>query len=383
MKNCIIKNVLLHNSKKWLKGEVKIKDGYISEVGFNQVKEKVKRKTNIPVIDGKGNMLMPGMIDIHFHGIDKIDLCTPEIKSIESIEKKMLKKGVTGFLATFYSLSYSKLKKNLIFYREYLQKRKGKTIILGVNLEGPFLNKKQSGAHERNLLTDFSDKKYIELIKEYKDIIKVITLSPELSKANKYIKLFTGWGIKVMIGHTLSTFHQSEQAVLSGAAGITHFYNRITPFHHREVGVMGTVFLNRSVFVELIADGIHSSPEALQMLFNSVDDDRIILVSDMIMSGGSTHKIKGVQGCFAYANKKNIFVGGGSHLINIIKNITKSLDIDVKRVWRFVSINPASMLGLKKRIGCIKKGMKADMILMDEELIIKNVFKAGEKICVA
>ena len=379
----LLKNIFLLYDGKWQKGVVGVENGRISGCFLDKAGINTASKKKVKKINCRGKMLLPGMIDIHIHGTSTIDSINIDERTVEKLERVLLKKGVTGFLPTFYSIPFLQLRKNLVFYREYIRKRKGRTSILGVNLEGPFLNKNQSGAHDKKMLTEFPDSKYKDLISEFRDIIRVITVSPELKQAMRHIKLFSSWKIKVMIGHSRATFNESECAVSAGACGITHFYNRTTPFHHREVGITGTAFLNDSVYVELIADSLHSSREALKIALNNIDNKRVIMISDMIAVPDSGKLVKGINGCRGYADGKGMFVGGGSHLINCIKNVVKTVDMDISAVWDFVSCNPASFLGISKNYGGIKKGMKADMVIVNNKLKIQSVIKSGEIICVA
>ena len=158
----IIKNAFILTEEGFRKGSVSVKGKRISDVAFGK-EIKPGKNEGVNVLNAKGCRLLPGMIDIHFHGMGQIDSGIIDEKKIEKLERELLKKGVTGFLPTFYSLPYSALKNNLTFYRDYLAQRKGKTAVLGLNLEGPFLNKKQGGAHDKRFLTGFHDKRYIQL----------------------------------------------------------------------------------------------------------------------------------------------------------------------------------------------------------------------------
>ena len=374
----IIKNVQILQDEGWKKGNVLIKG---SRIVLCDLSGKKAEKRQGPVIQGRGNRLVPGMIDIHFNGMEKIDCICPGEKALEKLETKLLARGITGYLPTIYSVSYSALKKNLNIYRKYMTARIGKTIVLGLNLEGPFLNLSQAGAHDKRYLRDFSDKKYIDLIREFRDIIKVITVAPELPQAKRYIRIFSGWGIRVMLGHTLADYRQSVSAIDAGALGITHLFNRTTPFHHRDVGIVGAAFLDKRVFVELIADGLHCSMEAVRMAMGSICHKRIILVSDMIATPAKARLVRGTEGCRGYMDGRDIFLGGASHLLSNVRNMLHGLHLDMGTVWKFVSENPAAFLGLKASLGRIRKGMKADLLIVDKDCKIKNVIKSGELIC--
>ncbi|MBN1521566.1 MAG: N-acetylglucosamine-6-phosphate deacetylase [Candidatus Aureabacteria bacterium] len=383
MADLVIKNISVFQENGFRRGTVFIRNGRIKKCDFSRNPEKPSLGEEAAIINGRGNLLLPGMIDIHFHGTGGADSSKATEAILEKMENSLLCQGVTGFLPTFYSIPFSLLEKNLQFYRGYLRRNTGKTSVLGVNLEGPFLNKKQGGSHDKKLLTDFSDTKYVRLIREYRDIIRIITVAPELRSAMKHIRQFSQWGIRVMLGHTLATCSESRRAFSAGASGITHFYNRITPFHHREVGLIGAAFLDRDVYVELIADGLHSSPEALQIAFKNIHRDRIIIVSDSIVCPEKVKVIKGLQGCRGYVDSSNNFVGGGSSLLSSLKHVIKNMGMDLEKAWGCASLNPAVFLGEEKNYGSIRPGRKADLVILDQNLGIRTVIKSGEIICAA
>jgi N-acetylglucosamine-6-phosphate deacetylase len=372
MKRYIFKNILL-----WKNGFFKKADVCVDEAEPENSCDKCSPGKGREVINGSGKMLLPGLVDIHFHGLDDIDASQADEKKLQLLEDRLLRKGVTGFLPSFYSLPFRMLEENLHFYRRYLAARKGRTSILGVNLEGPFLNTRQAGAHRKEFLTDFSDMKYISLVREFCDIIRVITVSPELENAKKYIRLFAGWNIRVMMGHTAATYAQAEEAVRAGVSGITHLYNRTTPFHQREVGVIGTAFLNDAVYTELIADGLHSSREALKIAFRNISPERLILVSDRVPHAKKRKIVRGHGALKGYIGESNSFAGGGSYLIDCLRFVVRKLGVDAGKAWLSVSSNPAAFLS-RGRAGKIKTGC----IVMDGSLKITNIMKYGEISCV-
>jgi len=301
--------------------------------------------------------------------------------SLRKLENYLLKHGITSFIPTFYSIPFKNLKKNLQFYRDYIYKYKNNTCIAGVNLEGPFLNKKQCGSHNKKYLKNFKDSNYINLIKEFRDIIRIITISPEIPFAIKYIKLFSNYGIKVMLGHTLADFQQSMRAFSAGASGVTHFYNKITPFHHRNVGLMGAVFLNENVFVELIADGLHTSKQALQIALKNIPLSKVIIVSDSIARPEGARLVRGFNGCKGYMDRYGNFIGGSSNLLGLLFYIVKKVGIKLEEAWNMVSTNPGVFIDEKQNFGVVKKGKKADLLIVSKKMKIEKVIKSGEVVC--
>ncbi|MEW6676153.1 MAG: hypothetical protein AB1348_09185, partial [Nitrospirota bacterium] len=156
------------------------------------------------------------------------------------------------------------------------------SLILGVHLEGPFLNPLRCGALNKNSFIKPTISSLKKLIAGYEDIIKIITIAPELPGALKIIEKCIELGIKVNMGHSDATYKQALDSKKAGATGITHIFNAMRPFHHREPGLTGLGLLDKDLYIEVIADGIHLHPKTLELIFATKRLDRIILISDSI-----------------------------------------------------------------------------------------------------
>ena len=273
------------------------------------------------------------MIDIHIHGISNLG-----IEDLISIAKLLKQRGVEGFLPTIYPSSIHKMREDMAITRDaFSHQTQEQAKILGLHLEGPFLNPLKAGALNSNSFLQPTEYNLEKLIDGFEDFIKIITLAPELAGAMKLIKKITDKGIIVSLGHSDATFDIANKAYNSGAKGITHIFNAMRGFHHREPGLAGFGLLNKDIFIEVIADPFHLHAETLKMIFKVKNKDRIIIVSDSVRNEkGSSSGIK---------NEKEILCGG-SFILD--KSLEWLIEIGVSKgdLLKAVSDNPKRYLSL-------------------------------------
>lgn len=245
-------------------------------------------------------MLIRGFFDLHTHGAGRYDTRTSRPEDILRIAELHGKEGIAAILPTIYPASIITMRRNIEAVREAIKiqgsEGRGKEVdkghsaaITGVHLEGPFLNPLRCGALDKDsfLKPDVSSLK--RLIDGYEEIIKIITISPELPGALKVIERCREIGIKVNMGHSNATYREAFEAKRAGATGVTHLFNAMRPFHHRDPGIIGLALIDNDLYVEVIADGIHLSPETLRLIFNIKSPERILVVSDSIKGADNRH----------------------------------------------------------------------------------------------
>lgn len=239
----------------------------------------------------KGNLSMP-IIDIHTHGIGGYSTETVLADDILAMARIQGTCGVTDMIPTLYSGTPETMRAQLHAVRGAMDVQQNGTHpfsparICGVGLEGPFLNRDYAGALNGNTFLEPSRATLEKIIDGYEDMIRFIVVAPELSGAVPLIHRIADLGIKVHMGHTGATFNEAESAFHAGATGITHIFNAMRGFHHREPGVVGFGLTNPHVFIEIIADGIHLHDETLRLVFSSKRYERILLVSDSVAQTG-------------------------------------------------------------------------------------------------
>ncbi|MCS7215051.1 MAG: hypothetical protein NZ826_02725 [Thermodesulfovibrio sp.] len=234
------------------------------------------------------------LIDIHFHGTNKID-----IKEVESPEQILLiakeygSMEVEGFLVTIYPSKISSMKKTLLNIKRAMEIQTEGAKILGAYLEGPFLNPRKAGALDHDYFLQPDIDVLYRLIDGTEDIVKIITVSPEVPGALNIIEKCSETGIIVSMGHSDATYKEAEEGFKAGARLITHLFNAMRGIHHREPGIAGFGLMNQEVYVELIGDGKHLRDEILKWIFEIKNPQRIILISDMVKQREALNRLQG------------------------------------------------------------------------------------------
>jgi N-acetylglucosamine-6-phosphate deacetylase len=229
--------------------------------------------------------LMDGreMIDLHIHGIDGFDTRTRDAADIVRLATLAKDSGVSAILPVIYPSPIEEMRQQMAAVREAMDYRgAGESEILGVYLEGPFLSPLRGGALEADAFLEPSVRALGRLLDGFEEVVRIITIAPELGGALKVMENCAMRGIKVNMGHSDATFAQALEGKRAGASGVTHLFNAMRPFHHREPGLAGLGLLDEDLYVEVIADGVHLSPEALRLIFNAKRAERIIVVSDRV-----------------------------------------------------------------------------------------------------
>lgn len=290
-------------------------------------------------------MKIKGFIDLHTHGIGKHDTRTSNPDDILKMSTLYLKAGITAFLPTVYSGTIQRMRENMEAVKEAIKLqntehrtkdiRKHLTVhgsrILGVHLEGPFLNPLMAGAQDRGTFLKPTIPNLRRLIDGYEDIVKIITIAPELPGALKVIERCVEMGIRVNMGHSDAVYKQALEGKKAGATGITHIFNAMRQIHHREPGIAGFGLIDDDIYIEVIGDGIHIDMNMLRLIMKVKNPERIILISDSI--GGNIFK------------NGNKLIGSPKDLCESFKNL-KNSGILLKGMERFVCENPMRYLNL-------------------------------------
>jgi N-acetylglucosamine-6-phosphate deacetylase len=253
-------------------------------------------------------------IDIHIHGIGGYDTRTDSEDEILRIAEVLGSQGVSEIIPAIYPSSVDEMRKNMMAVRKAMEKQteisnlpsppfskegKGKITnlsrIIGIYLEGPFLNPSKCGALDAKTFVEPSEKNLQKLLEGFEDIVKIITVAPEIKGAAKLIKKISDMGIIVSMGHSDATFSEAEAGFHAGAKGITHIFNAMRDFYHREPGIAGFGLINKDIYIEVIADPFHLHPKTLQLVFKTKNPEKIIIVSDSVKETNSppSHPYKG------------------------------------------------------------------------------------------
>lgn len=282
------------SGKKGLKNIV-INRNKIIELITNQ---KIKINEFDCHLDVAGDYVSLGGIDLQINGALGLafpDLEITDLPRLQQICHYLWQQGIDGFLPTIVTTSLPQIERSLEVIKTFIQQQSSTELtaqILGVHLEGPFLNPAKKGAHPEEFLLPLTIDNLQKIIEKYHDIVKIMTLAPELDPTGATIQYLKEHKITVSLGHSLATEIEAKKAFDLGASMITHSFNAMPTLHHREPGLLGAAIMNEKVFCGLIADGQHVSPTMIKILLHSVQNlEQIFLVSDALAPIGLTEGI--------------------------------------------------------------------------------------------
>ncbi|PSB22231.1 N-acetylglucosamine-6-phosphate deacetylase [Phormidesmis priestleyi ULC007] len=245
-------------------------------------------QTDLPVLDVSGDWISLGGIDLQINGALGLafpDLSVENCDKLEAICQYLWSQGVDGFLPTIVTTSIENIQRSLSTISQFLPSTlnpQDASQILGVHLEGPFLNFEKRGAHPANYLLPLTVEQIKRVLGDYASVVKVITLAPELDPTGTAIAYLRSLGIIVSLGHSQATATQAQQAFAQGATQVTHAFNAMPSLHHREPGLLGAAIADPNVHCGLIADGQHVSPLMLELVLKASQFHGIFLVSDAL-----------------------------------------------------------------------------------------------------
>lgn len=331
---------------------------------------KIKAPSDAKIIDAKGALLLPAFVDIHTHGCLNCDFSDGDIFGFEKIAEQKLKEGVAAILPTSLTLPEQKIAQFLRTCAEYSKNEKF-CEFLGAHLEGPFINKEFAGSQNPEFTRPCDISEIDRLSRIYK--IAKVSYSIEQDKQNG---LFAAELIKRNIvpscAHSNATFTDFAKAHSFGLKNITHFFDRCSPFTHRQPGVVGAGLYFNDTYLEVIADFKHVCKDALKILLKLKDNNKIIFISDSIRAqampdgdyvmGGIPITLKDNA---AIVKGKGVFAGSVLSLNEAFKNAAIGLGMGVVAASKCLSYNPLKSLGIEN-CGLIKKGFKANLALLDE-----------------
>lgn len=358
-------------------GSIFLKDGKIEKIGKD-----LQVDTN-EHLDGasKGWVVFPGFIDMHIHGSEGFDTMDATDRALRGMAHSLVKEGTTGFLATTMTQSIHAIENALENISQYETDMDGAEL-LGVHVEGPFISRRWAGAQPVEHIIEPS----IELFNQWQKLsghrIKQVTIAPEVGNGYEFVEACSKKGVLASIGHSDATAEEVERAVELGARQATHLFNGMRPFHHREPGVVGAVLLEERVKTEMIADFLHSHPDALNLSFRLKGAAGIILITDAMRAKGLPY------GSYDLGGQSVTVTENGAHLANgalagsvltmdqAVRNMKKATNCTLQELVSMSSANAAKQLKLPNK-GYIAEGFDADLVIMDKSLNVQKTICRG------
>lgn len=378
-------NGMIFNSdnEKFVRANILCDDGVVTDVSQNNIPE------GYTVIDLNGKYVIPGLVDVHSHGINGYDFNFANEEQVELMCKAYAKNGTTSIMATLASVPMPKLIDNIFAINpNRVSNKVGNANIIGIHMEGRYLNPDKKGAHNIEYLANPSLEELDELAQAMMPAPLHFSLAPELEGSKEFItKAINEYGATIGIAHTNATYEQSSEALSWGAKSFTHTFNAMTPIHHRMPGATVCALTNDDAYAEVICDGMHSHPAIVKLIYKSKPKDKMVLITDSMAAAGSPdgeYSIAGtsvtvVNGCAMDEN--GTLAGSTLTLFKGLKNFMNFCNVPLENAIKYATTNPASMVGAEF-VGKIEKNYRADFIVLSnpKEMEIDTVYVGASKI---
>jgi len=360
-----------------------MRDGVIESVTPRSAVSLPDGATEIQALD---KIAAPGFLDVHIHGAGGHDVMEGTEDALKTVARTIASHGTTSFVATTVTASPESICRASDGIAAYIARQhltcEQKAEALGIHFEGPFLSPVRRGVHPQEFLKLPS----AELLEKFVDAARgnaqILTIAPELLGAMPCIDAARKAGLVVAIGHTDATYEQARAAIARGAHHAVHVYNAMRPFSHRDSGVIGAVLTTPEVTAELIADGVHVDETAMRLLLQAKGAAGVILVSDGISATGMPDG-KYTLGTFEVTvsggvcrNAEGRLSGSTLTLDRALRNIV-NLGIPLADALRMLTLNPATLLGIEFKKGSLRAGADADLLLLDRELNVRQIWTRG------
>ena len=333
-------------------------------------------------IDLEGNLLLPGFIDIHAHGADGCDVCDASPDSLQHIAEKKLAEGVTTWLPTTLTQPKDKLREIVQTIADWAPSAPLR--VPGMHLEGPFINRDQAGAQNPEFVRPSDPTELRELHEIFP--ASILSLAPELPGGLDLVREADSLGIIASAAHTKASYDEIKEAMGFGLSHLTHYGNAMTGLHHREIGAVGAGLIEDGLKIELIADGVHLAPEMLQLIFEKIQTNRLMLITDSVAASWKKDgemKLGGldvvIENSIARLKSNGALAGSTLQYPIGLRHIHELTRIPIHELVETTSWNQARTLGLGDR-GKLEPGFLADFVVLNEHLEVQGTYLGGVEV---
>lgn len=324
------------------------------------------------IVDVRGNYVVPGFIDLQIYGGgNRLFSAEPSAGSMEEIANALVKSGTTGFMITMATNTMDVMDKAFEVLRAYKH-----PALLGLHLEGPYLNPSRRGAHPVECIRKPDSAEIAALLKRVGNCLRMMTIAPERF-APETIRLLLDNGVLLSAGHSDATFEEATAAFRSGVRAVTHLFNAMSPLHHRNPGLPGATFQSDIACASIIADGIHVDYQTLS-ISKKLMGGRLFLITDAVAEthvGTYTHVFHGDR----YTLPDGTLSGSALTMIQAVGNCVSHAGIPLEEALRMASQYPATLIGADD-YGYIAPGKVANLVVFDSNYTVKQVFLEGTRI---
>jgi N-acetylglucosamine-6-phosphate deacetylase len=337
-------------------------------------------------IDVTGLIVSPGFIDTHVHGGLGHNFMEGTPEALSDISKYFVSAGVTSCLATTTSASIEDIMRALANASNASKNPvRGEVEVLGVHLEGPFVNLKVRGSHAERYIRKPVEEELEKIYSAAKGSLKIVTLAPDIEGGMNAIKFFKERGVQVSIGHTAADYVQTKTAIELGINRGTHVFNAMSSIHHREPGPVTALLENSGVFIELTVDGHHVALPVVGLVLKLIGEERCVLITDGVdvrgLGDGKFTRWEGTNVIVENGQAKTStgsLAGSTLQLNQAMANLVNLLDIPLAKALKMASENPARSIDVFDRKGSIAQGKDADIVILNKDLSVLMTIVRGE-----
>ena len=328
--------------------------------------------TGAEIIDCAGKYILPGFIDLQIYGAGGFLFSNnPTSEALHAMCNALAKVGTTGFLVTLATNSIEVFMEAIRVVKENPH-----PALLGLHLEGPYLNPVKKGAHIEAFIKIAEKEEVQSLLDEAAGVIKMMTLAPERTDAG-IIRLLADNGVVVSAGHSNATFGEAVNGFENGIQTATHLFNAMSPIHHRDTGLPGATWLSQKACASIIADGVHVDYSTLS-ISKKMMGERLFLITDAVEEN--------LTGAYIHIEKADRFIlpdgtlsGSNLTMLRAVSNCVQHAKIPLAEAIRMASAYPAKLMGLTDK-GKIEAGYKANLVIVNKELELASVYLEGKMV---
>lgn len=333
------------------------------------------------VLDAAGCYVVPGFVDIHIHGAVGADFSDGEAASIQAMARFLLTQGVTSFLGTSMALPGERLSQIYRTARPLVGRTTpGLATLRGIHMEGPFFNQEKRGAQNPEYIIPPDMDLFLRLNEESGGNIRTVAVAPETVGGLDFVAA-ASQVCHVSLAHSCADYDTASRAFAAGADHVTHVFNGMPPFHHRDPGIVGAA-VGTGAYVELICDGVHVHPAVVESVFRLFGADRVCLISDAMRACGMPEGQYdlGGQAVTVADGCAKIDTGSLAGSITVLSDCFRravQFGIPLESALKAATVNPARSVGLDREIGTLTCGKRADILLLRQDLSLARVISGG------
>lgn len=335
------------------------------------------------ILDYRDCFILPGLVDTHIHGAVGADTMDATPEALDKIGRFLLAEGTTAWQPTTVTAPLEDICRAARNVQECLGLPDTAKII-GCFIEGPYITKEYKGAHPEHLIRPLNIDEVAAMKRD--GLVSVMAVAPEKEGATEFIAWCVENGIKVSLAHSAATYEQSCAALAAGADASVHTFCGMAPMHHRSTNLLGATLNRDELYAELIADGIHVSAPAMQILLRCKPQDKVLLISDAISATGleDGEYMLGVEPITVKDGVPRVrtgsLAGSTAMLLQEVRRFILELGVEPLAAVHMASLNPSRRMGIDDRIGSIRVGKEADFIIVDNQYQLKETWLDGKRL---